>query len=191
MTCMAGQSFALPAELRQILDNSVAAIDTAKMDVVAKQGTKEETMQDSTAAYDEARILISRVKSYLVSQMPQLQQDKLLQSYLLENPMPRPFNSIYRILEAIVQENGNQAGKPWELPAEIQTDVTASRNKMAAFQVSVEAAKGAYHESVQTQQNSVASGRIIARRIREFLYAMLPGCKKDMKLKEYGLDPWD
>lgn len=187
----AGETFALTAELRTKVDDGVTGIDGAKMTVVAKQGIKEETVQESQVKYKASRSVISRSKSFLVSQMPELQKDKLLQGYLLEGALPRSFNDTYRILKAIVQENGNQAGTAWELPAEILTEVTASRDMMADFQIAVEAAKGAYAEAIQNQQNSKASGQLVIRRVREYLYAVLPEGKRDKKLKEYGLDPWD
>ncbi len=187
----AGEDFALTAELRTKVDDSVTAIDNSKMDVVSTQGIKETVVQQSNEKRKESRAVISRTKSYLVSQMPKLQKDKLLQGYLLDNAMPQAFNGIFRVLQAIVQENTAQVGEAWELPAPILIDATAVRDAMATLQISVEAAKGAYHEAMQNQRNAKATGRVMLRRVREYLYAMLPERKKDMKLKEFGLDPWD
>jgi len=129
------------------------------------------------------------MRDVTVSQMPKLQKDKLLQGYLLDQRVPNGFNGVLGVLQAIVEENGNQVGEAWEIPVALAADVTASRDAMAAFQISVEATKGAYHEAVQTSQNNKANGRLLARRVREYLYALLPEGKRDMKLKEYGLDP--
>lgn len=187
----AGETYALTAELRQKTDDVLNDIENAKMDSVAKQGIKEETVQRSRKMLKNARSVISRTKSFLVSQMPELQKDRLLQGYLLEDLHKRGFNDSLRTLKAIVQENGNQAGEAWELPAAVLTDASDSRDEMAQVQIEVEASKGAFHEANQLLRNSTYLGQVNIRRVREYLYAVLPEGKRDMKLKEFGLDPWD
>ncbi len=187
----AGEPFKLTAELRQKVDDSLVTMESAKLDKVDKEGKKEKVVQNSTILLKDALKIVSRVKSYLVSQLPQLQKDKTLQGYLLDQPLVRKYNDVLRVMSSIIQENTNQAGEAWELPADLLAELTTKHDDMAIVQVEVEAAKGAYLESSQHLKNSIASGIVIARRVREFLYAMLPERKKDMKLKEFGLDPWD
>lgn len=186
-----GQPFALTVEIRQKTDDAFTLIENSKMGVIAKQGVKEETVQRSQKMYKTARKVISRVKSLLVSHMPELQKDRLLQGYLLESPLLRGFNNTLRMLKAIVQENTNQAGEAWELPVNLLVEVTQSRDEMAQVQIEVEASKGAYHEANQLLRNAKATAQVNIRRVREYLYAVLPEGKRDMKLKEFGLDPWD
>lgn len=187
----AGESFKLTAELRLKVDDSVIAMVSTKLDIVDKEGKKEKIVQDSTIILKDALKIVSRVKSYLVSQLPQLQKDKTLQGYLLDQKVSRKYNDVLRVMSSIIQENTNQAGKAWELPVDLLAELTTKHDDMAIKQIDVEAAKGAYLESSQHLKNSISSSMVIARRVREFLYAMLPERKKDMKLKEFGLDPWD
>jgi len=62
-----GESFAFTAELRVRVDDVVAAMENSKQDVITKEGKKEATVQASKDAQKEARVLVSRAKSYLVS----------------------------------------------------------------------------------------------------------------------------
>jgi len=186
-----GLDYKLDAGLVAEIEANHADLETNHSAVVTSEGTKEEQVGAGNAMRAVAVDLIARTKVYLFSRLPDGRKDKRLQEYLLKGRIARSFNGLLDTLQAIVVANGIYAAEEWALPAGLSANVVATADAMEAKRIAIQDAKGVYAEAIQTRGTAMEASLKDIRKVRDYLYAMLPEGKKDKLLLEYGLDVVD
>lgn len=189
----AGETYELEVGMVNILTAVRGDLETKHLAVIAAEGAKELMVGEANALLAEGMDTVSRARAWLFAKLPEGRNDERLQDYLLDNPWSRSFNNALDCLQAIVAGNtaAAAAAEAWELPAALAAKVSANATDMEAKRTAVQESKGVYHEGVQTRKGTLAAIGKMVRQVRDYLYATLPQGKKDMLLKEYGLDPVD